>query len=197
MEKKEANTATAGRPSAIDARIEQKFFEERKIFLWGQVDDSSARHVIERIVFLNSLDPKKEITLIINSPGGLNTSGFAILDIMNGSESPVSTICYGLAASFGALILTSGAKGRRFASPHSRIMLHQPWIPGKIEGPVSDLRIQAQEIAKQRHEINRIIAESCNQEIEVIENDIDRDRWFTASEAVEYGLIDGVTGMDR
>lgn len=191
-DEQEKETPDSSRFSPIEANLEKRFLEQRRVFLWGQVDDTSARYVIERILYLNELDRGKEITLMINSPGGLNTSGFAILDVMNGVESPISTLCLGFAASFGALLLISGEKGRRFVTPHARVMLHQPWIPGRVEGPTSMIRIQAQEIEKQRHEINRIIAECSNQDMETIEGDTDRDRWFTASEALEYGLIDGI-----
>jgi len=176
----------------VEGTLSQKFLEDRRVFLWGQVDDASARYVIERLLYLDGLDSEREITLVINSPGGLNTSGFAILDVIDGIRTPVSTLCLGLAASFGALILISGSKGRRFAAPRSRILLHQPWIPGKVEGPATDLQIQAIEIAKQRKMINNIIAERSGQEVTTIERETDRDRWFSAAEAQEFGLIDGI-----
>jgi ATP-dependent Clp protease protease subunit len=173
-------------------QMAERFLDARQIFLWGQVDDQSARHVIERLLYLDAKERGKEITLIINSPGGMNTAGFAIYDVMQGIESPVSTLCFGLAASFGALLLLSGQRGRRFAAPHARIMLHQPWVQGRIEGPATDLRIHANEIMKQRKLIEQIIADRCSRDLSSVEKETDRDRWFTADEAVDFGLIDGV-----
>lgn len=149
-------TATALHP--IQQRIDEHNINERRIFLWGQVDDASARHVIERMLLLDS-ESTEDITLLINSPGGANTSGFAILDTMRSLRSDTATVCLGLAASFGALILMCGNPGKRSAYPHSRIMIHQPWIPGEIRAPAMDLRIHAEEIHRQRQTINAIIAD--------------------------------------
>ncbi len=184
-----AETIAALHP--IQQRIDEHNIGERRIFLWGQVDDNSARHVIERLLLLDS-ESNEDITLLVNSPGGANTAGFAILDTMRSLRSDTATVCLGLAASFGALILTCGTPGKRSAYPHSRIMIHQPWIPGEIRAPAMDLRIHAQEIQRQRQTINAIIADCTGRSIEEIEEDTDRDSWFTAEEAVDYGLIDEV-----
>ncbi|MGJ4786895.1 ATP-dependent Clp protease proteolytic subunit [Leptospira koniambonensis] len=174
-------------------RMEDNQLKERKIFLWGQVDDSSAKYVVERLLYLSNQDPEKDITLVINSPGGANTSGMSILDTMDLIPNDVSTVCMGLAASFGALLLLSGTKGKRFAFPHSRIMLHQPHVPGTYQAKATDIGIFASMIERDKKEINRIVSERTGQPLEVVERDTDRDLWLTPSEAQIYGVIDGVS----
>lgn len=178
--------------SGVEAIISARHLEDRKIFLWGPVEDASARHIIDRLLLLSSRDPGKEITLYIQSPGGANVSGMAILDVMDLVEAPVSTVCLGMAASFGALLLVAGEPGRRFALPNSRIMLHQPHIMGRLEAVATDLRIHAEEIRKDRERINQIIADRSGRSLSQIEKDTDRDFWLSPQQAVEYGLIDGV-----
>lgn len=173
-------------------RLEDNQLKERKIFLWGQVDDLSAKHVVERLLYLSNQDPEKDVTLVINSPGGANTSGMSILDTMDLIPNDVSTVCMGLAASFGALLLLSGTKGKRFAFPHSRIMLHQPHVPGTYQAKATDIGIFASMIERDKKEINRIVSERTGQPLEVVERDTDRDLWLTPSEAKIYGVIDGV-----
>jgi ATP-dependent Clp protease protease subunit len=178
--------------SSLQNELDRKFLDERKIYLWGVVDDESAKHIVERLVYMESTEAGKEIKMYINSPGGVITSGMAILDMMNMISSPVSTICMGLAASMGALLLCAGEKGMRYAFPHSRIMIHQPLISGQIIAPALDLKIHAEEIKKTRDEINRIIANASGKSVEQVEEDTDRDYYLNAKEAKEYGLIDGV-----
>jgi ATP-dependent Clp protease protease subunit len=178
--------------SPVRAAIEKIFLEKRHVYLWGPVDDSSARYVVERLLYLESIDPGKDITLFINSPGGVITSGMCIFDTMNMISSDVSTVCMGLAASMGALLLCGGKKGKRYAWPHSRIMIHQPLISGQIVAPAVDIKIHAQEIKKTRDELNRIIAEASGRTIEQVERDTDRDNYMNTKEAIEYGLIDAV-----
>ncbi len=173
-------------------RIDLRLLDERKVYLWGQVDDDSARHVVERLLYLEMVAPGKEITLYINSPGGVITSGMAIFDTMQLISSPVSTVCMGLAASMGALLLCNGEKGRRFSWPHGRILIHQPLISGQIVGPAADIKIHADEIRKTREELNRIIARASGKTVEEVEQDTDRDYYMNAQEATAYGLIDGV-----
>ncbi|TGN03039.1 ATP-dependent Clp protease proteolytic subunit [Leptospira dzoumogneensis] len=173
-------------------RLEDNQLKERKIFLWGQVDDPSAKHVVERLLYLSNQDPEKDITLVINSPGGANTSGMSILDTMDLIPNDVSTVCMGLAASFGALLLLSGTKGKRFAFPHSRIMLHQPHVPGTYQAKATDIGIFASMIERDKKEINRIVSERTGQPLEVVERDTDRDLWLTPTEAQIYGVIDGI-----
>lgn len=172
------------------AAIEKTFLEKRHVYLWGAVEDSSARYIVERLLYLESIAPGKDITLFINSPGGVITSGMCIYDTMQMISSDVSTVCMGMAASMGALLLCGGAKGKRFAWPHSRIMIHQPLISGQIVAPAVDIKIHAQEIKKTRDELNRIIAEASGRTIEQVEHDTDRDNYMNTDEAIAYGLID-------
>ncbi len=170
--------------------IDSKILNERKVFLWGQVDDKSAKYVVERLLYLEMVEPNNEIQLIINSPGGYVTSGFAIYDAIQGISSPVSTICSGLAASMGAILLSAGAKGRRFVLPHARVMIHQP--SGGARGTAADIEIQMDEIIKTRNLGAKILAENCGQPLEKVMKDINRDHWMSAEESLDYGIIDGI-----
>lgn len=170
--------------------IDSKLLNERKVFLWGQVDDNSAKHVIERLMYLDMVAPEKEIQMIINSPGGYVTSGFAIYDTMKALSSPVSTVCSGLAASMGSILLSAGEKGRRFVLPHARVMIHQP--SGGAGGAAADIEIQMQEIIKTKELGAKILAENCGQSIERIMKDFNRDYWMSADESIEYGIVDGI-----
>lgn len=176
----------------IQSKIEETLLEQRKIYLWGAVEDRSARYIVERMLYLEAKDPGKDITLYINSPGGVITSGMAIYDTMQMISSDVSTVCMGLAASMGALLLVGGAKGKRKAWSHARIMIHQPLISGQIIAPAVDIKIQAEEIRKIRDELNRIIAEATGRTLEQVEQDTDRDYYLNAREALDYGIIDAV-----
>ncbi|MCS7205251.1 MAG: ATP-dependent Clp protease proteolytic subunit [Leptospiraceae bacterium] len=176
----------------IKAEIEKNFISKRQIFLWGPIDDRSAQYVVERLLYLDSIDPGKDIYLFINSPGGIITSGMCIYDTMQMIKSDVATVCMGLAASMGALLLCGGTIGKRYAWPHSKIMIHQPLISGQIIAPAVDLKIHAQEIKKTRDELNRIIAERTGRNIEQVEKDTDRDYYMNAQEALEYGIIDKI-----
>jgi ATP-dependent Clp protease, protease subunit len=173
--------------SKVKELIENKLLEERKVFLWGMVDDESAKHVIERLMYLDSLG-SDEIQLIINSPGGYVTSGFAIYDTMMQVKSPVATVCSGLAASMGSILLSAGAKGRRMIQPHARVMIHQP--SGGAQGQASSIEIQAREIIKTKEIGARILSENCNQPLEKVMNDFDRDYWMDAQESLAYGIVD-------
>lgn len=173
----------------IQDTIETKLLEERKVFLWGQVDDNSAKHVIDRLLYLDLID-NKEIQLIINSPGGYVTSGFAIYDAIKSIKSPVSTICTGLAASMGSILLSAGEKGRRFIYPHAKVMIHQP--SGGAQGQASNIEIQAKEIIKTRELGAQILADNCGQTFDKIMKDFNRDYWMNADESVAYGIVDGI-----
>ena len=175
----------------IKNQIEQQFLKNRKVFLWGAVDDESAEQVVNRLLLLDALDPGKEITFVINSPGGYVTSGFAIYDTMKSLKSPVSTACLGLAASMGSILLSGGVKGKRFIYPHAKVMIHQPSI-GMIQGPASDLEIRAREILKTKELGARILAENCGQTVERIMEDFDRDYWMDSKESIEYGIVDKI-----
>jgi len=163
--------------------------KERKVFLWGMVDDDSAKHVIDRLLYLD-LQNNEEIQLMINSPGGYVTSGFAIYDTITSLKSPVSTVCTGLAASMGSILLSVGKKGRRFVQPHARVMIHQP--SGGAQGQASNIEIQAREILKTREIGARILAENCDQPFEKIMKDFNRDYWMDAQESVDYGIVDAI-----
>jgi len=169
--------------------IDGKLLGERKVFLWGQVDDKSAKHVIDRLLYLDALETK-DIHLYINSPGGYVTSGFAIYDCMKSLKSDVSTICTGFAASMGSIILSAGAKGKRFIQPHARVMIHQP--SGGARGPASDIEITAKEIILTKELSAQILADNCGQTLEKVMKDFNRDHWMGAEESVKYGIVDKV-----
>ena len=170
--------------------IYSRLLKERVIFLVGGVDDQSANLVIAQMLYLESENPEKDIHLYINSPGGSVSAGLGIYDTMNFIKPDVSTMCIGMAASMGAFLLSSGAKGKRFALPNSRIMIHQP--SGGAQGMASDIEIRAREILLLRAQLNQIMAQNTGQPLERLERDTDRDTFFSAQESLEYGLIDRV-----
>ncbi len=170
--------------------IFSRLLKERIIFVSGEVNDTMADLVVAQLLFLEAEDPEKDIQMYINSPGGNVTSGFAIFDTMNHIKPDVSTICVGLAASMGAILLTAGKKGKRFALPNADIMIHQPL--GGSQGQAEDIKIQAEKILETRERLNKILAERTGQPLEKIEKDTDRDFFMSAEKAVEYGLIDKV-----
>jgi ATP-dependent Clp protease protease subunit len=170
--------------------IYSRLLKERVVFLVGPVNDQMANLIVAQLLFLESENPDKDISLYINSPGGSVSAGLAIFDTMNFIKPDVSTLCTGLAASMGAFLLAAGAKGKRFSLPNSRIMIHQP--SGGSQGQASDIEIQAKEILYLRERLNRILAERTGQSMEQIHKDTDRDRFMSGDEAVEYGLIDKV-----
>ncbi|MBQ8427081.1 MAG: ATP-dependent Clp endopeptidase proteolytic subunit ClpP [Clostridia bacterium] len=170
--------------------IYSRLLEDRVIFLTGEINDAVADAVVAQLLFLENKDANKDICLYINSPGGSVTAGMAIYDTMNYIKCDVSTICIGLAASMGAFLLSSGAKGKRYALPNSEIMIHQPL--GGAQGQASDIKIQADHIIKTKHRLNSILALNSGKPYEVVEKDTDRDNYLSAEEAKEYGLIDQV-----
>ncbi len=180
---------SAKKANKVQETIDQKMLEERKVFLWGMVDDDSAKHVIDRLLYLD-MQNNEEIQLYINSPGGYVTSGFAIYDVLRSLKSPVSTICTGLAASMGSILLSAGEKGSRFIQPHARVMIHQP--SGGARGQASNIEIQAREILKTKEIGAKILAENCGQTVDRIMKDFNRDYWMDADESVDYGIVDGV-----
>mgnify|MGYP002799168439 FL=1 len=170
--------------------------KDRIIFLGEDVNATSASLVIAQLLFLESEDPDKEISLYINSPGGSITDGMGIIDTMNYIKCPISTICVGLAASFGAVLLANGTKGKRFATPNSEILIHQPLIGGGgISGQATEIKIHADHMIRTREKLNKLLSEKTGQPIERINQDTERDHYMTAQEALEYGLIDGI--MDK
>ena len=178
--------------------IFSRLLKDRIIFLGEDVNPTSASLVIAQLLFLESEDPDKEIFLYINSPGGSITDGMGIVDTMNYIKCPVTTICVGLAASFGAVLLANGEKGKRFATPNSEILIHQPLIGGQgggISGQANEIKIHADHMIRTREKLNKLLSEKTGQPIEQIEKDTERDHYMSAQEALEYGLIDGI--MDK
>jgi len=172
------------------ARFDKKFIDQRKIFLWGVVDDKSAKDITARLMFLDAVDPGKEIKFYINSPGGVVTSGMVIYDTMQLIKSPVSTICMGMAASMGSILLSGGEKGKRFIFPHGEVMIHQP--SGGGQGTSADLEIMAEQIKKIKALGAKILADICGQTFEKVMKDFDRDYWMGAEESLHYGIVDGI-----
>ncbi|HDZ35155.1 ATP-dependent Clp endopeptidase proteolytic subunit ClpP [Pseudoalteromonas sp. AS84] len=176
--------------------IYSRLLKERIIFLTGQVEDNMANLILAQMLFLESENPDKDIFLYINSPGGSVTAGMAIYDTMNFIKPDVSTICVGQAASMGAFLLTAGAKGKRFCLPNSRVMIHQPL--GGFQGQASDFEIHAKEILSIKAKLNRLMAEHTGQPLDIISKDTDRDNFMSATQAVDYGLVDSVfTNRDK
>ncbi len=170
--------------------IYSRLLKERLIFIVGPIDDYMANIVVAQMLFLESENPEKDVALYINSPGGVVSSGLAIYDTMQFIKPDVSTICVGQAASMGAVLLASGAKGKRFCLPHARVMIHQPL--GGFQGQAADLEIHAKEMLDTRHRLNKILAKHTGQSVEQIRLDTDRDRFMDGTEAVKYGLVDGL-----
>ena len=177
------------KPSKIQDLIDNKFLENRKIYMWGMVNDKTAKHVIDRLEYMD-MESDKEIQLFINSPGGYVTDGFAIYDTIMSIKSPVSTICTGLAASMGSILLSAGTKGKRFIQPHAKVMIHQP--SGGARGQASNIEIAANEILKTKQLSAEILAENCGQSVEKVLKDFNRDYWMDADESMEYGIVDGI-----
>lgn len=170
--------------------IYSRLLKERIVFLSGEVDDVSAASIVAQLLFLESRDPKRDISLYINSPGGSVTAGMAIYDTMNFIKCDVSTICIGMAASMGAFLLAGGTKGKRFVLPNSEIMIHQPL--GASSGQATDLQIAAEHILYTREKLNSILASNCGKDVQTVAADSDRNNWMTADEACDYGLTDKV-----
>jgi len=186
-EKKEKKDAKSAMP-----QIGKKFLEQRKIFLWGVVDDDSAKDLVSKLLYLDSEKPKTEITFYINSPGGSVTSGMIIYDAMQMISSPVTTICMGLAASMGSILLSGGTKGKRYIFPSGEVMIHQPSIGGVFQGKSVDIEITARQIQKTKEMGAKLLANNCGQTYEKVMKDFDRDYWMDATEALAYGIVDKI-----
>jgi ATP-dependent Clp protease protease subunit len=182
----------AKRPHGVEDKIEQALLDARRIFFSDQVDGKSANEAIRKLWYLELLDPGKPILFVINSPGGSVDSGFAIWDQVKMITSPVTTLITGLAASMGSVLSLCAAPGRRFATKHARIMIHQPRIMGVIQGQATDLEIQAKEILKTRQMLIEIYAKATGKDTATLERAIDRDTWMSSDEALAYGLLDKV-----
>ena len=170
--------------------FDKKFIEERKVFLWGEVHDKSARDITNRLLYLDAVDPGKVITFYINSPGGVITSGMVIYDTMQMISSPVHTVCMGMAASMGSILLSGGEKGKRSIFPHGEVMIHQP--SGGGQGTSADLEIMALQIQKAKQLGAQILADNCGQSYDKVMEDFDRDYWMDAAESIKYGIVDSI-----
>lgn len=190
-EPKENGKEEKGPESAmLMKKLEQYFFDKRSVYLWGVVEDKTAREVVTRMLLLDADKPGEEIKFFINSPGGVVTSGMVIYDTMKMLRSPVSTICMGLAASMGSILLSNGVKGKRYIYPHGEVMIHQPSLGGYMQGVSVDLEIQAKQTKKTKEMGARILAENCGKKFEQVMKDFDRDYWMDAKEAIDYGIVD-------
>lgn len=176
----------------FNKRLEKYFFDKRSVYLWGVVDDKSAREVVSKMLLLEADKPGEEIKFYINSPGGVVTSGMVIYDTMQMIKSPVSTICMGLAASMGSILLSGGTKGKRSIYPHGEVMIHQPSLGGYIQGVSADLEIQARQTQRVKEIGASILAKNCGKSFDQIMKDFDRDYWMDAKEAIAYGIVDSV-----
>ena len=170
--------------------IYSRLLKDRIVFVGGEIDDDMANAIVAQLLFLQAQDPKREVSMYINSPGGSVTAGLAILDTMKMVKCPVATYCVGQAASMGAVLLAAGEKGRRYALPHARIMVHQPW--GGAQGKASDIEITAREILRLKEMLNGILAEASGRTLESVTNDTDRDHFMSAEEAKAWGIVDKV-----
>ena len=180
------------RPDSVGEIIQKKFLEERKVFLWGEVSDRSARDVTEKFLYLEANNPGEDITFYINTPGGSITAGMAVFDTMQMITSSITVVVTGMAASMGSILLCGASKGKRHLYPHSRVLIHQPLITGRMWAAAVDINIQAEEMEKLREELNKILAKSSGQPLEKIQQDTDRDFYLNAEEAIEYGLADKI-----
>lgn len=192
LEPREAQPDKPVEMGIVMRKLEKYFFETRSIYLWGQVDDKSAKEVVSKMLLLEADKPGEEIKFYINSPGGVVTSGMVMYDTMQMLKSPISTICMGLAASMGSILLSGGTKGRRFIYPHGEVMIHQPSLGGYYQAVSADLEIQAEQTQRAKEIGAKILAENCGKKVEQIMRDFDRDYWMDAKKAVEYGIVDEI-----
>lgn len=171
--------------------IQLKFLEQRKIFLWGPVNDESAKDIVSKLLYLDSEGKNKKITFFIHSPGGAVSAGMSIVDTMNLIGSPVSTVCMGLAASMGAILLSAGKKGERYIYPYGEVMIHQPSI-GHVQGVATDIEIQSKQMQKVRKISAELLSRNTGQKVDKILRDFDRDYWMNAEESIKYGIVDAL-----
>jgi ATP-dependent Clp protease protease subunit len=191
-DEQETKSQAKNRHTPVAMLVQKKFLEQRKIFLWGAVTDETAKDITEKLLYLESSAPGKEIIFYINTPGGSITAGMAVFDTMKLVTSPITIVVTGMAASMGSILLCAASKGRRLLYPHSRVLIHQPLISGRMVGPATDINIQAKEMEKIRVELNQILATASGQPLERINRDTDRDFYLNAQEAIDYGLADRI-----
>lgn len=189
-EQKEEKMPEMGR--MMVKKMEKYFFETRSVYLWGVVNDKSASEAITKLLLLDADNPGEEIKFFINSPGGMVTSGFVIYDTMQMIKSPVSTICMGLAASMGSILLSGGEKGKRYIFPHGEVMIHQPSLGGYLQGVSADLEIQAEQTLRAKQLGAKILADNCGKKVEQVMRDFERDYWMEAKKAIDYGIVDKI-----
>ena len=189
-EKQDEKRSAKNAPVAM--LIQKKFLEQRKIFLWGAVTDETAKDLTEKLLYLETTGPGKEITFYMNTPGGSITAGMAVYDTIKLITSPVKIVVTGMAASMGSILLSAAKKGNRYIYPHARVLIHQPLITGRMVGPASDINIQAKEMEKLRFELNHILATASGQTFDKVAKDSDRDFYLNAEEAIAYGLADKI-----
>lgn len=187
-----ANCEEEKKHETKNAEIQKKFLQERRIFLWGEVDGESAADIVEKLVYLDMLDHEKEITFYINTPGGSISDGMAIYDAIKLIKAPVKVVVTGIAMSMGSILLSAAPKGKRFLFPNARVMIHQPLIMGEMSGTAVEMHIQAREMERMRAELNKILSEASGQSLEKIAKDTDRDFYMTAEETIKYGLADAI-----
>ena len=190
-DEKEENLAKKG-GTPVAMLIQKKFLDQRKIFLWGAVTDETAKDLTEKLLYLEGIGPGQDITFYLNSPGGSVTAGMAVYDTMKLITSPITVVVTGMAASMGSILLSGAPKGRRLLYPHSRVLIHQPLISGRMVGPATDINIQAKEMEKLRTELNQILATASGQSYDKVAKDSDRDFYLNAEEAIAYGLADHI-----
>ncbi len=176
--------------SLLMKKLDNLFLEKRAVYLWGAVEDKSAKEIVTKLLLLDADKPGEEIKFYINSPGGVVTSGMVIYDTIKMIQSPVSTICMGLAASMGSILLSAGEKGKRYIYPHGEVMIHQPSLGGYFQANSADIEIHARQMTKTKEISARILAENCGQSFEKVMSDFDRDYWMDADEAIAYGIVD-------
>ena len=192
MKSKECEKKDEPKNVALANEINKRFIEERKIFLWDEVSDESAADIVRKLLYLDMLDHKKEITLYMSTPGGSISAGMSIYDTMKLIKAQIKVVVIGIAMSMGSILLSAAPKGKRFLFPSARVMIHQPLIMGQMSGSAVDIHIQAKELERMRQELNKILADASGQPIEKIAKDTDRDFFLTAQEAIEYGLADEI-----
>lgn len=176
-------------------KIEEYFLDKRQLFIWGGIDEKMAERVIKSILYLQSLDAEQPITAWIHSGGGVVTAGMAIYDTLRSVQCPIQTRCLGLAASMAAVLLAAGTKGHRTSTPHARILIHQPLMPGRFIGVASEIQIQAEEMLRMQAWVNEVLSFLSGQDLEKVQLDTDRDNYMTAKEAMDYGLIDTIDNL--
>ena len=192
MKSKECEKKDEPKNAVLANEINKRFIEERKIFLWDEVTDESAADIVRKLLYLDMLDHKKEITLYMSTPGGSINAGMSIYDTMKLIKAPIKVVVIGIAMSMGSILLSAAPKGKRFLFPSARVMIHQPLIMGQMSGSAVDIHIQAKELERMRQELNKILADASGQPIEKIAADTDRDFFLTAQEAIDYGLADEI-----